>query len=61
MYTKGEKQGNMNPEVKDYQKPMKDYSQAGFNMTTEYVARQDKFQGKEAGEIRTQAYQGRYS
>jgi len=54
-------QGNMNPHVEDYQKPMKDFSQEGFSKTLEYIERQDMFQGKEAKEIEKQSYKGRYS
>jgi hypothetical protein len=61
MKGRGDKQGDMSPTVSDYQKPMKDFSQEGFSKTTEYVERQDKFQGKEASEIRKQGYMGRYS
>jgi len=57
----GNMQGDMKPKVDDYQKPMKDYSQEGFSKTTQYIERQDKFQGKEAASIRKQGYQGRYS
>ncbi len=61
MGMKVSKQGDMSPSVKDYQKPMKDYSQEGFSKTTQYIERQDKFQSKEASGIKKQAYQGRYS
>lgn len=54
-------QGDMSPKVKDYQKPMKDYSQEGFSKTTEYVERQDAFQGREANQFEKQSYKGRYS
>lgn len=54
-------QGNMNPHVEDYQKPSKDFSQEGFSKTTQYVERQDAFQGREAKDIEKQAYKGRYS
>lgn len=54
-------QGDMNPKVEDFQKPMKDYSQEGFNKTCEYVERQDAFQAAEAKGIEKQAYKGRYS
>ena len=57
----GKKQGDMSPDVEEYQKPMSDFSQEGFNKTLEYVERQNKFQAKEASEIKKQAYQGRYS
>jgi hypothetical protein len=57
----GYKQGDMSPHVEDYQKPHKDYSQEGFSKTDEYIERQDKFQAREAHEVKKQAYQGRYS
>ncbi|HEY5236115.1 MAG TPA: hypothetical protein VIJ14_08055 [Rhabdochlamydiaceae bacterium] len=57
----GYTQGAMEPKVKDYQKPASDFSQEGFSKTLEYVERQDAFQAKEAKEIKSQAYKGRYS
>lgn len=57
----GLNQGDMNPRIKDYQKPDKDYSQEGFSKTLDYVERQNKFQGTEATTIEKQAYKGRYS
>ena len=54
-------QGSMEPHVVDYQKPHGDFSQEGFSKTTEYVERQDAFQKKEANEIKSHAYKGRYS
>lgn len=57
----GYTQGDMSPHVENYQKPSKDFSQEGFSRTTDYIERQDRFQGKEAAEIRKQAYMGRYS
>ena len=57
----GDVQGDMAPHVHDMQKPMKDFSQSGFSKTDEYIERQNAFQGKEASEIRTQDYKGRYS
>lgn len=57
----GYAQGEMSPKVESYQKPMKDFSQAGFSKTTEYVERQDAFQAREAKDIEKQAYKGRYS
>jgi len=61
MAKKGYKQGDMGPTVDDYERPESNFSQAGFSKTTEYVERQDKFVGKEASKVRSQAYQGRYS
>jgi len=57
----GYKQGDMSPHVEDYQKPEKDFAEHGFSKTTEYVERQDRRQGKMAGDLKKQAYQGRYS
>ncbi len=57
----GNKQGDMSPSVKDYQKPAKDFSQTGFSKTTQYIERQDKFVAKEAAMVRKQGYEGRYS
>lgn len=54
-------QGHMEPHVEDYQKPHKDFSQEGFSKTDEYIERQDRFQAKEAHEVKKQAYHGRYS
>jgi hypothetical protein len=54
-------QGDMNPHVKDYQKPEGDFAERGFSKTLDYIERQDKFQGKEAKEVKKQAYMGRYS
>lgn len=57
----GYTQGDMAPTVEEYQKPEKDFSQEGFSKTTEYIERQDKFQGKMAKDIEKQGYVGRYS
>ena len=57
----GKNQGDMSPHVEDYQKPVKDFSESQFSKTTEYVERQDKFQGREAKSIEKQGYIGRYS
>ncbi len=61
MAHKGYAQGDMEPHVVDFQKPGKDFSQEGFNKTTEYVERQDAFQAREAKDVEKQAYYGRYS
>ena len=57
----GYRQGDMTPHVEDYQKPSRDYSQEGFSRTNDYIERHDDFEGREASEIRSQAYKGRYS
>lgn len=57
----GSKLGEMSPKLKDFQRPMKDFSQDGYNRTLEYVERQNRIQGVEATKIEKQAYKGRYS
>jgi hypothetical protein len=54
-------QGSMEPKVKDYQKPEGDFAERGFSQTLDYIERQDRFQSKEAKEVKKQAYMGRYS
>lgn len=61
MSRKGYEQGDMKPTVESYQKPEKDFSQRGFNKTTEYVERQDERQSGMAKGVEKQAYKGRYS
>jgi len=57
----GYTQGDMSPKVESYQKPEGDFAERGFSKTTEYVERQDKFQGKMSSGLNKQSYQGRYS
>lgn len=61
MEKKGYVQGDMNPTVEDYQKPMSNYSQEGFSKTTAYEERHNSFDSKEASDIKKQSYKGRYS
>lgn len=61
MSKSGYVQGNMSPNVEDYQRPMSNFSQEGFSKTTQYIERQDKFVNKESSAIKKQGYQGRYS
>ncbi len=61
MAMKGKDQGNMSPHLKDWEKPMKNFSQEGFSKTLDYMERQNSMQGKEASGIEKQAYKGRYS
>lgn len=58
---KGKNQGDMSPTVESMQAPEKDFSQSGFSKTLDYIERQDRMRGKEASDIRKQAYVGRYS
>jgi len=57
----GYMQGDMSPHVNDMQKPMSNFSQAGFSKTDMYIERHNEFQNREAAKIRSEAYQGRYS
>ncbi len=57
----GYTQGDMSPHVESYQKPEKDFAERGFSKTTEYIERQDGFQGKMEKGLSKQSYQGRYS
>jgi len=61
MMHKGDKQGDMSPDVKDFSRPSSNFSQHDLNKTTEYIERQNKHVAKECSEIKKQAYQGRYS
>lgn len=60
MEKKGYVQGNMNPDVKDYQPKMESYSQHDANKTTEYVSKRDRIQNDMSKDIKKQAYKGRY-
>lgn len=57
----GYTQGDMSPKVENYQRPSSNYSQEGFSKTTDYIERNDAYVAREAGEVRKQAYKGRYS
>lgn len=61
MSNKGDEQGDMNPVVESYQKPVIEFSQAGFSRTTDYIERQNSHQHKAAKDIEKQSYKGRYS
>lgn len=61
MGSKGKMQGDMNPVVSDYQKPMSSYSQEGFSKTLDYIERKDAQENKSAREIKNIDYKGRYS
>lgn len=61
MGSRGVTLGDMSPTVSDYQKPTSCFAESQFGTTTEYIARQDKYQHKEAKELSKQGYKGRYS
>jgi hypothetical protein len=57
----GYTQGDMSPKVESYQKPEQNFTDHGFSRTLDYIERHDSFEGREAKEIKSQAYKGRYS
>lgn len=57
---KGYNQGDMKPEVKDFQKPASCYSQSYVQSPLNYVERNDKLQAHEAKKVSSQAHKGRY-
>lgn len=61
MGKKGYVQGDMSPEVDEYQKPMSSFSQEGFSKTLDYIERKDAHENMSAKTIEKQAYKGRYS
>ena len=56
----GYNQGDMRPDVKDYQRPESAFAENGFSKTTDYVGRKNKFEEREASTLRKQPYKGRY-
>ena len=58
---KGYYQGDMKPEVKDMAKPKACFAQSYDQSTTNYIARQDRTQVKQASKLRGEAFKGRYS
>lgn len=61
MQDAGHRQGDMSPHVEDYQRPHGAFAEEGFSRTTDYIARMDKHQEKQAHDVKKQAYMGRYS
>lgn len=57
----GHMQGDMKPNVEDFQKPMGCFPEEGFSKTTQYIERQDKHQHEMSKDIKKQHYNGRYS
>lgn len=57
----GERLGDMKAEVMDFQTPNKAYSQGFESDTLNYINRQDSIMEKEAKELRSQDFRGRYS
>ena len=61
MGNKGVNLGDMSPVVDNYERPMSEFSQKDFNKTTEYVERRNRYDTKQASDIKKQDYKGRYS
>lgn len=59
-YNMGKDQGDMKPHVKDYQPKMNEYSQKDMNKTLDYIEKRDRIQSKQASQIKSQDYKGRY-
>ncbi len=60
MAKKGYSQGDMSPDVKDYQPKASEYFMKDANKTTEYISRKDAQMSKQASGIKKQEYKGRY-
>ncbi len=56
----GNKPGNMNPDVEDYQAKSASYAEHQPGKTTEYIERTNRRIDKQASDIKKQAYKGRY-
>jgi hypothetical protein len=57
----GDHQGDMKPHVMDIQRPDSSFPEHDFSGTTNYVERQNRTQERMSKDIKSQAYQGRYS
>jgi len=57
---KGNNDGDMKPDVKDYQPGMDQFAGSFMGMANDYVARKDSQMSKEAKGVRKQEYKGRY-
>lgn len=57
----GYRQGDMSPDVKDYQLPNSAYAEKYDQAPLRYVERNDRMQEKQASKLRGQSYKGRYS
>lgn len=57
----GYNQGDMKPEVHDFQKPESSYCQKFDQAPLNYVEREDRRQANAGKKLRGEAYKGRYS
>jgi hypothetical protein len=53
--------GDMSVEVKDYQPGEKEFAGAMKDTANTYIPRTEKRMAKDAGQVKKQAYQGRYA
>lgn len=60
MENKGKMQGDMKPEVKDWQTPESAYAEKMNQKPNEYMMREEKKAKKEASKVRGQKFEGRY-
>lgn len=56
----GNKMGDMSVNVKDYQPGAKEFAGAMGGKANEYISRTEKRMDRDAGQVRKQAYKGRY-
>jgi hypothetical protein len=56
----GNPDGDMKPDVKDYQPGMDQFAGVEMGKTNEYVSRTDRIVRDEAAMVRKQDYKGRY-
>jgi len=56
----GYRQGDMDPEVKDYQTPASAYAESFDQAPLRYIERNNRMREKEASKVRSQKYMGRY-
>ena len=57
----GYNQGDMKPEVKDFQKPESCYAEKYNQAPLDYVERQNRQEMKAGKDLKREAYRGRYS
>ncbi len=60
-YKDGSNMGDMGVDVKDYQPGMKEFAGSMMGKANEYIPRTEKRMSSDAGQVRKQAYKGRYT
>jgi hypothetical protein len=56
----GNKDGDMSVSVKDYQPSKKEFAGVENGKANEYISRTEKRMDRDAGQVKKQAYKGRY-